>query len=358
MRNNYVMRSRLDDSSLARRIQQYRLDRGWNQARVADLLGIDQAQVSRLEHGHRRITSIELATLADGFGVPVADLLDERPLANVMRSAARAPTGRSIASLIEQATGIARIVRTLADSGLFPPDNLLALPLPSRGLMIDQGRKLAEAVRAALDVGAEPLTTVELIAAAERATGMLCWLAPFDGEGDGLYARDESSAIAVVNVAGRPNGRVRFTLAHEWGHHLFGDGAEGLCDDSNVFDGGNRLIEMRANAFAANLLLPASALMMSAPVSTSKLAELATLYGVSAEVAAYQATNLGVLATGATAPSVKASSAADPYRSATLRALVTTGFNRRKLGSAPTEWVLGRSLTDEEFDDGIADPTA
>ena len=38
--------------------------------------------------------------------------------------------------------------------------------------------------------------------------------------------------------------------------------------------------------------------------------------------------------------------------------LVTEAFNRRKLGSGPTEWVLGRPLTDEEFDGGITSNTA
>jgi transcriptional regulator with XRE-family HTH domain len=223
------MSSRLDDSALAERIQQFRRDRGWNQARLAEVLGIDQAQVSRLESGKRRVASVELATLADAFGVPVADLLDERPLASVMRSAARSATGTSIASLIEQATGMARVVRTLADVGIYPSENLLPLPLPARGLMIEQGRKLAESLRAALGLGHGPLSTADLIGAAEGRTGMLCWLAPYVGEGDGLYARDEAVALAVVNVAGRSTGRVRFTLAHEWGHHLFGDGAEGLC---------------------------------------------------------------------------------------------------------------------------------
>jgi Zn-dependent peptidase ImmA (M78 family)/DNA-binding XRE family transcriptional regulator len=351
------MSSRLDDSALAERIQQRRQQRGWNQARMAELLGIDQAQVSRLENGKRRITSIELATLADAFGVPVSDLLDERPLTSVMRSAARAPTGLSIASLIEQATGIVRIVRTLASVGLNAPDNLLALALPSRGLMIDQGRKLAEALRDALGIGSHLLTTADLIVAAEEHTGMLCWLGSFTDEGDGLYARDEAAALAVVNVAGRSPVRVRFTLAHEWGHHLFGDGAEGLCDDANVFDDGSRLIEMRANAFAAHLLLPAASLVSPSPFSAESLAEIAATYEVSAEAVFHQASNLGALAPGTTMPSIKSAGTIDTYRSATLTALVTEGFNKRKLGSAPTEWVLGRALTDDEFDSGITDLT-
>jgi Zn-dependent peptidase ImmA (M78 family)/DNA-binding XRE family transcriptional regulator len=348
------MSRRLDDSGLAERIQQYRQERGWNQARIAEILGIDQAQVSRLENGKRRVTSIELATLADAFGVPTADLLDERPLGSVMRSAARTQTGVSIASLIEQATGMARIVRTLADAGLFPADNSLALALPSRGRMVDQGRRLAEALRAALGLGDRPLTMTDLIAAAEQRTGMLCWLMPIAGEGDGLYARDEGAALAVVNVAARPMARVRFTLAHEWGHHLFGDGTEGLCDDANVFEGGNRLFEMRANAFAAHLLLPASVVAASGPLSTEQLADLAATFGVSGDTAFHQASSLGVLGAGAVIPVVSSSSNAEPYRSAMLTALAIDGFNRRKLGSAPTEWVLGRALSDDEFDNGIS----
>lgn len=40
-------------------------------------------------------------------------------------------------------------------------------------------------------------------------------------------------------------------------------------------------------------------------------------------------------------------------RSGLLVELVVEAFNRRKVGSGPTSWVLGRELTDEEFDDGI-----
>jgi Zn-dependent peptidase ImmA (M78 family)/DNA-binding XRE family transcriptional regulator len=349
------MRQRVDDDGLAKRLRKARQDGGLSQARVAELLGIDQAQVSRLEQGKRKVSSIELALLADAFGTTVDDLLDEQPLSATMRTAARANGGSPIAALIEQATGIARILRSLAGNGIDLPDNRVALPLPSRGRAVDQGRRLAEALRAHLRIGFEPISTPDLTAAAEQQTGLICWLAPFPESGDGLYARDEAAAIAVVNTEYRTDARVRFTLAHEWGHHLFGDGSAGVCDDSNVFDTRDALAEMRANAFAVNLLLPAQALeVLDRRLTTADLAALSHTFSVSGDTAYFQAKNLDLLAIAAQPPKAQPIVDGVTMRSNVLSRIVVDAFNRRKLGSAPTEWVIGRDLTDDEFDNGIA----
>jgi len=92
----------------------------------------------------------------------------------------------------------------------------------------------------------------DLQRAAERI-GLLAFSLDLGETGDGAYVEVGSLGVALLNGRVDP-GRRRFNLAHELGHHLFGDAyapevAIGTADDTE------RLI----NAFAVHLLLPRQA---------------------------------------------------------------------------------------------------
>jgi len=102
-----------------------------------------------------------------------------------------------------------------------------------------------------------------------------------------------------VNAHNRSVARQRFTMAHELGHwelrHHFGDD---LPPDSQGFEGvyegegeseGRSAIEIEANAFAAELLMPASWIKKERrPLGTDRAQELVELYQVSREAMFYQ----------------------------------------------------------------------
>jgi len=75
---------------------------------------------------------------------------------------------------------------------------------------------------------------------------------------EGMYLRKSTPTILVGSE--RPSGRQRFTCAHEWGHHVFGDGSrvDELFDSDNAQQQRDE-VEIRANMFAGMLLMPKSA---------------------------------------------------------------------------------------------------
>ena len=61
--------------NIADAIREARKRRGLTQARVAELAGIDQGALSRIEHGTRRPTIQALAAIAHAMGVRPSDLM-------------------------------------------------------------------------------------------------------------------------------------------------------------------------------------------------------------------------------------------------------------------------------------------
>lgn len=96
-----------------------------------------------------------------------------------------------------------------------------------------------------------------------------------------------------------PHSRIRFTLAHELGHHVLGHTRNGrkLREYSNPdWNDGNYLEERDANSFAAELLMPRDAVSMM--VNREKMYSvpaLASHFGVSEEAMYWRMKNLGYL---------------------------------------------------------------
>lgn len=123
-----------------------------------------------------------------------------------------------------------------------------------------------------------------------RQIGLIVVLRPFEARrvaGLHIYRKDGDVAIAVINTTDTL-ARQRFTLAHEIAHNIF-DREQTILDD---FSSGN-LVEIRANCFAGELLLPQVAIAGWRPKfiwkdSPQDIADLALHYGVSYEAALYR----------------------------------------------------------------------
>lgn len=82
--------------------------------------------------------------------------------------------------------------------------------------------------------------------------------------------------------------RQRFTIAHELGRYLFGHGsANGESERANV-----AMLEVQANQFAVELLMPVSSIRQNLRLSTTDLCER---FGVSARALEYRLKHLGVI---------------------------------------------------------------
>jgi hypothetical protein len=106
-------------------------------------------------------------------------------------------------------------------------------------------------------------------------------------------------ALILVG-SGKPSSRQRFTLAHELTHCLVDDLDPLYVDERGVRARG--LAEMRANAFAAHLLMPepgVRAAIEGVVDDAERAVRVALTFGASVSAAAYQLGNLGMLAEAA-----------------------------------------------------------
>lgn len=97
--------------------------------------------------------------------------------------------------------------------------------------------------------------------------------------------------------------RRRFTIAHELGHHVLGHLREAIASGGNAElprDGNVTYSlafydqkEVDANKFAAELLMPESAVAYFVDKTTKNLSELARTFNVSDTAMSYRLSNLG-----------------------------------------------------------------
>ena len=87
-------------AAIGRRIRQIRKEVGLSQAKLADLAATSVEYVSRVERGRRGPSVLLLQRLAVGLGVPLKELFEFEPAAEVDVRAAR---GQRVGAVIEQA---------------------------------------------------------------------------------------------------------------------------------------------------------------------------------------------------------------------------------------------------------------
>lgn len=280
-------------AELGERIRALRDESGLTQKDLAEKVEtLDQSKLSRVEKGERGLTSLELADLADALGVAAADIISERPLRIAVAARAdRHNQDDSCAAALARVETLARIRRVLADVGFPEPERLEEPWSAGGGREVDKGRRLAEQARQFAGVGTDPIR--DLAQFTEEHFGLAVVLEPFGQGFDGLCIDDYGRTLAVVNTSHHGT-RQRFTLAHELAHHLLGDMEEGAHVDRDIFQAKGSRPEMRANAFAAHLLVPFGAIEALADrgsVTLSGIARLGFDYGMSIDSLAWHATN-------------------------------------------------------------------
>jgi len=113
----------------------------------------------------------------------------------------------------------------------------------------------------------------------------------------GIVAVEDGQPVIYVN-ASDPHVRRRFTIAHEIGHvylgHLTNKENNELIDDEVRLRSVNWNTEEKlANAFAAQLLMPASLIRHAISRGHSTVEELAELFDVSEQSMVFRLKNLG-----------------------------------------------------------------
>lgn len=260
------------------RVRQVMATSGLSQGEFASAIGLDAPKLSKSLAGKRRISSLEYARIAERGGVTVDWLLtgDEAQFA----VAARAAAGRATDAALAEADRLVELREIATELGWSQPVRDFVLQeraaeeagrlaeeaiggggsrgLSSGGgyLAVNAGAALAARATRHLESMGLAATGVDLADIIETAFGVDVAIAPLGDGFDGLAATTDGAAIILASPTAIW-ARQRFTIAHELGHILAADHQE-LHLDQDIFDRGHRFdpTEVRANAFAAALLMP------------------------------------------------------------------------------------------------------
>jgi Zn-dependent peptidase ImmA (M78 family)/DNA-binding XRE family transcriptional regulator len=225
---------------------------GLSQEELAGKVGLDRTAITKIEVGRRHINSLELVRLAEVLNRPLQSLVSAPPASIVSRREAVA-AGRNDQPGDFAIEDVARDLQVLVDVRALSPHpakgSLRAIVSGEEGW----GPETAAAKARSL-MGADAKSPIHNLAAKAERTGLFAYsLHLGDVSSDGSYAEVDGVGVAVVNGDIDP-GRRRSTLAHELGHHLFGDAysADWGTDTSAA--------EQALDAFAGFLLLPRAGL--------------------------------------------------------------------------------------------------
>jgi len=306
---------------LGERVADARRRKGWTQGELAARVGLSQTSVSRIETGVRTVSSLELAELAEVLSVSLLDLLraGQRPMLAIAARLGHFRDPGAVDRALRRAEALIRLDELLDSvlgpsppSGPSPPEGPsppsgaaplggAALPGPAavrrgevgRGPAVDQGRRLAGQVRQALRLGDGPLGPLPEVL--EERLRLDVDFSPLPEAVDGLCVSVGEHALVLVGSS-KPSSRQRFTLAHELAHYLVDDLDPLYVDERGVR--ARSVAEMRANAFAAHLLMPEPGVRAAIEGFTDdaeRAVRVALTFGTSVSAAAYQLGNLGLL---------------------------------------------------------------
>lgn len=297
------------------RVAAARKQRHMSGTRLGEIIGLRKDQISKIESGRRRLDIAELPRVATALGVTVRHLLGqaERPaLAVAARLAAGAPSESlrparrrarqllEIEDLLTQVTempaarasaaGVSVVEQARARFGTLPP---------SKAEARRQGREVAELARRELDLGSDALGDIAGLIEQNLAVDVA--LSPLGTEADGLCIHCGTSVLILAS-SDFSDGHLRFTLAHELGHHLLNDPIEILEENAHdMFADTAR--ELRVNAFAGHFLMPERGIRsvlewlgeQPGHVSGRSAVALMEHFGVSMTALIYQLNIIGIL---------------------------------------------------------------
>jgi Zn-dependent peptidase ImmA (M78 family)/transcriptional regulator with XRE-family HTH domain len=274
-----------DSQALAARVREAIVASGMSQQALAERIGMDPTALSKVLTGKRRLTSLELALIADATCARVDELLDPGRHAG-RQVAARTQRDKSpaVAEALRRVDDFLEIDALLCDLGLSAPVSSLPVPVIA-GTYREQAIELARSVRGLAGVGDGYID--ELASFCEDRLGVDVAVESLPPGLDGLSVSRGNYRLALVSSA-IPATRQRYTLAHEIGH-LAADDTQDVMIDEDLFGDGAQ--EKRANVFASSFLMPESSLrraMGTAGLVEASIGDMLANYKVSLDALAWQ----------------------------------------------------------------------
>lgn len=262
------MLERLSHRLIGYRVKAAREAAGWNQDRLAELLGLnDRQSVSDLENGKRRLLPDELVVLSDALDRDVEFFLDPFVVAGEAQFSWRAEPQLQQEQLDEfelragQWIGLLRWLREQEQGRTSPLKHSLRLTMQSS---FEEAISRAEDLVEALKLGKVPAE--RLIDSVEKELDIPVLFVDTLSNDDleaisGATCHLQDLGVILINRH-EPEARRFYDLAHELFHALTWDAMKPEHRESNSFEerGRTRRIEQLANNFAAALLMPTASL--------------------------------------------------------------------------------------------------
>jgi hypothetical protein len=279
-----------------------------SRAAFAERIGITGDKLSKSLSGARRFTSLELALVAEAGAVTVDWLLTGHTPARPALAARAVAPSPSSPPLDERALEeLAGRFTTAYDvlSLLDHDPELPALPAARpEGSPHEQGARLAETARDRLRAaGVPPLRELDLsglTAACAQVFGVDVAVTRLPAGLEGLTWQTDSCRLVILGTHPVWT-RQRFTLVHELGHVLASDAQDLLVEAAMAPGLAAEPTEIRANAFAAALLMPEDGLRADLPpglpaqLDTPSFAALVVRHRVSPSAMAARLYALGLI---------------------------------------------------------------
>ncbi len=245
---------------LGRRLREAREANGMTQKEVAMHLGLSRPTIAQMESAYRAVSSLELDRLAQlygrDFGSFLADEFEPQDaLSALFRAQPDLVRQEEVAEALRQSLRLGRELFDLEGILGIPARSMTVAgysrPLPAtRWEAVEQGEWTAGAERRRLGLGS---TAIENLAEVLEGQGVRTVWVVLPEDVSGLTLR-EPRLGGLVMVNSRHHWlRRRFSYAHEYAHVLLDQDHSGTISRSARQDD---LREVRANAFAANFLMP------------------------------------------------------------------------------------------------------
>lgn len=247
---------------LARRLKLAREAVGLTQEDVATQLGISRGALAQFEVGAKAPNSLHLVRLAEVYRRELGELLSEAfdqgardPLTVLFRADVQLAADRERARAVAECAKLCREYTNLETLLGVDQDRVYNVkyntpPMRTRWDAIRQGERLAEAERARLKLGEEPIGNLAEVLEAQSVRYIEM---PLSETISGLFLCDGKYGPAIFVNEDHPPRRRLFSCAHEYCHVLVDRDLGGLVSRA---ENREELPEVRANAFAAAFLMP------------------------------------------------------------------------------------------------------
>lgn len=248
----------IDQAEVGRRLKQARESCGLTQEDAAGEMGVARATVAQIELGNRSVSGLELAKLSYLYARDIREFLaasfNEDSLTSVLLRA-EDDAGDGVRAALRDCIALGHQLRDLeALLGISRSTGSVAsypsVSLGSKWDAIQSGTQTALEERRRLGLGSGPLGDLP---ASLEAQGIRTGLIAMPAGVSGLMISDPTVGLFVVVNRSHPAVRQRFSWCHEYAHLLLDRAQMGhVSRESDRAD----LLEVRANVFAANFLMP------------------------------------------------------------------------------------------------------